>query len=283
MQSKANNTAKYDKCFTKSYISSSSKLKRKVLFAHSNGFSARTYATFLQALSPASLRYVPLFGHDSKGRASSSKWSYLSKQLLDCVDRSSSPVVGIGHSMGAVLILQTYYLRPSSFTHLILMDPPLFRPIKQAGIRIAKWIGQSDLLISPARKAKRRRNWWRSKEEANNYLKEKPLFKRFHPKAMKDYITYGLKPSPKKGFTLSFSQQIEYEIFRHTRLSMQFAAVEIPCYLLYSTSYKVCSRSDIRYLASQLPNVRFTPISGGHMFPFEQPKETAHLIHCLLR
>ena len=258
------------------------KLKKRVLFAHGNGFPARTYATFLRALSPVSLRYVPLFGHDSLGRAFSSKWPQLLAQLLSCLDRSSRPVVGVGHSLGAVLCLQAYYLRPTSFTHLVLMDPPLFRPLKQIGIWLAQSIGQADLVISPARKARRRRTWWPSRAEAETCLRRRSLFKNFHPEAMQDYLRYGLKPASEKGLTLAFSQQIEYHIFRSTPARIRFSAIHVPCYLLYSATYEVCSYADIRYLAHLLPSVRFIPISGGHMFPFEQPEEIAHLIHLLL-
>ena len=270
-----------------SNLSSSTKghpqLPGRVLFAHGNGFPARTYSTFLRALAPSSLRYVPLFGHDRLGQPCTSEQAALSAQLLDCLGKSSEPVLGVGHSLGAVLSLQAYYLCPSAFSKLVLMDPPLFGPTKQAVIWVAQQLGCVDRVIPPARKAKRRRTHWTNQADACEFLQDKPLFQKFHPSALQDYLKYGLKPTPEGGTTLAFSQEIEYQIFCRPPLRLPLLPVRIPCYLLYSASYEACSRSDIRYLAQQLPGIRFIPISAGHMFPMEQPKETAYLIHRLLK
>ena len=254
-----------------------------LFFAHGNGFPARSYTTLLRALSPRRLRYVPCLGLGMADvvKQKAIPWSTLLRQLYDYLPQKSSPVVGLGHSLGAVLILQAYYARRSSFSKLVLMDPPLFGWGKQLSIRLFQSIGRADRVIAPARKAKRRRMCWRSYDEAKEYLKTRPLLSRFHPQALEDYLRHGLCQTS-TGYTLRLPREVEYRIFCGTPWRLRFMPIDVPCYVLYSAEYQACSPKDVRYLSRQLPAARFVPMAGGHMFPLEQPRATAQLIQSLL-
>ena len=251
-----------------------------VFFAHGTGFLARTYASFLGALAPKRLRYVPCLGMQ-ENKVIASNWSDLLHQTISYIPRSSAPMVGVGHSLGAVLTLQACYLRPYAFSHLVLMDPPLFDWSIQWPIRFMRLLGQPARAIRPARRARSRQFFWRTREEARAHLRSKSLFARFHPQAFEDYINYGLRSS-EAGCELAIPRALEYRIFCSTPARIAFIRTKVPIYVLYSAEYEVCRRRDVRYIARQLPDAHLVPVAGGHMFPLEQPGQTAELIRALI-
>ena len=261
-------------------VPSDQRWRYSVFFAHGTGFLARTYASFLGALAPKRLRYVPCLGMQGN-KTIAGNCKDLLHQTISYIPRHTTPMIGIGHSLGAVLILQAYYLRPSSFSHLVLMDPPLFDWSRQWPIRLMRLVGQEERAIRPAQRAKSRKDFWKTKEEARTHLSSKSLFARFHPQAFEDYINHGLQKSG-PGYTLSIPRTLEHRIFCSTPARIAFMHIEVPIYVLYSVEYEVCRRRDIRYIARQLPDARLIPMTGSHMFPLEQPWQTAELIRSLI-
>ena len=254
---------------------------KKVIFSHCNGFPARSYQYFLKMLDPKHLRYVPQHGH-SAGQQSIKNWGILSQEVLALIRKEHMPYVGIGHSMGAVLILHAYYQRPEAFSHLFLMEPPLFSRSIQLGLGLVHLLGLGTTLIPHARRAKRRRKQWQSRTEALTYFKQKPLFRSFHSESLQDYIRHGLQEMPNGHLSLKFSAAIEHKIFSKVPARLALRPIHIPSYYLYATSHSVTSKKNIRYLTKKLPTTQFIPIQGGHMFPMEAPEKTAHLIRNLL-
>ena len=251
-----------------------------VFFAHGTGFPARTYGSFLRALSPMRLRYVPCLGME-KDDVIAEDWKGLLEHLMDYMPQNAAPSVGVGHSLGAVLLLEAYYLRPKAFSHLVLMDPPIFSWSRRWPIRVARFFGQTERVIKQAQRAKRRQNFWKTKEEARTHLCLKSLFADFHPQSFEDYLKYGLQAS-ERGYELCIPRSLEYNIFCSTPTEIHFMRSKLPTYVLYSAKYEVCRREDIRYIARQLPEARLIPVAGGHMFPLEQPEQTAELIQSLI-
>ena len=253
----------------------------RILFSHSNGFPARSYRYFFEMLSPTHLRYVPQHGHTIP-QSSIKNWNVLSDELISLIRREHTPYIGIGHSMGAVLMLRAYYQYPEAFSHLFLMDPPLFsRPI-QLGLWLVHMMGLGNRLIPHARRAKRRRTQWQSRAEAKTYFMQRKLFKNFHPQSLQEYITHGLQKTYDGSYRLRFSAAVEHKIFSKVPSCLPLKPIHIPSYYLYSTSHSVTSSKNISYLAKQLPTTQFIPVQGGHMFPLEHPKQVADLIHTLL-
>ena len=253
----------------------------RLIFSHSNGFPARSYRYFFKMLNPGHLRYVPQHGHNIP-QSSIRTWKVLSDELTLLIRREHIPYIGVGHSMGAVLMLCAYYQYPEAFSHLFLMDPPLFSRPRQLGLWLVHMMGLGSRMIPHARRAKRRRTHWNSRAEAKAYFRQRTLFKNFHPQSLQAYITYGLQETYDGKYTLSFSSDIEHKIFSKVPPRISLKPIHIPSYYLYSTSHAVTSPGNIAYLAKKLPTTQFIPVQGGHMFPLEHPKKVADLIRTLL-
>lgn len=250
-------------------------------FAHSNGFHAATYRYFLEQLQPHQVQYLEKFGHDPRYNPKYN-WTPLTDQLIHSIEDQQKPVVGVGHSLGAVVSLYAYYRRPDLFSALVMMDPPFFGfPLRLLTLA-SRITGISGRLIPPAVKARKRRTRWESREEAYQSLKDKPLFRRFHPESFNDYINYGLVEGETGGMKLAFSAKEEYRIFKHTPFGLGNGKIQVPSFYLYSNRFEIGSPESISALRKKFKSTEFIPVDAGHMFPMEQPEKTAALIKQLI-
>eukprot|EP00960_Hanusia_phi_P052791 761660-Hanusia_phi.AAC.3 len=60
-------------------------------------------------------------------------WRNMTDHLLDGVhkwnDTSSGPLIGLGHSFGGAMLCCAAGRRPDLFQRLVIVDPPMFRPL----------------------------------------------------------------------------------------------------------------------------------------------------------
>lgn len=250
-----------------------------ILFAHANGFPAKSYAHFFEHLQPHDIHYINCLG---MGKYPSYKdWKLLADELIDFIESEKlGKVTGMGHSLGGVAIVFAAQKRPDLFERLIIMDPPFFHPSRSFLIPIVKALGQGHR-IPIVGKTMRRREHFLDREEARKYFASKRLFKPFHPQCYEDYIQYGLtNKKDGEGLTLLIPSKIEAAYFLNTPGIGKKTVFPFPSFLIHSESEEVLRDQDIRWLKKRLPETEFIPVAGGHMFPFEFPEETAK---CILR
>lgn len=243
-----------------------------IFFSHSNGFPAETYNCFFEAMQPYPVDFVPVLGEHTPEPLRN--WRSLTRELIAAIEsRHSAPVIGIGHSLGAVLTLWAAVERPGLFSRIILMDPPLFAPYKRGLLRGIYLLGLAPWLNPVARKARNRRQHFPSREAAEAYWRPKALFRNFQEACFLDYVKHGLRES-ETGFTLRFPAQREYQLFLHTPLHIG-PPPQVPAHCLCSSSGQVLQPIDIKWLKSHLHTMTFVEAKGGHMFPLEWPEATA--------
>jgi pimeloyl-ACP methyl ester carboxylesterase len=253
--------------------------EKTLLFVGANGFPASSYSTLLKKLEPGRLETIDLIGHGISTKRLD--WHKLSDEVISTIEVGGlSPVVGLGHSMGAMVMLISAAKRPELFSRLILLDPLLLGTAGSISIAMSRLSGFR-LGYKAPRVARTRKTEWTSKAAALEYFSHRPIFKQFHKHALRDYVEYGLKES-KNGVTLSFAKETEAAIFS-----------SVPAFLrLYLPEVEVCTvtgeRSDILPLVDffkwreRISRLKQWVVPGGHLFPFESPYETAALINALL-
>ena len=247
-----------------------------IFFSHANGFPARTYDYFLRKLHPFAVDYVPVLGDHTP--APLRHWRSLTHELINAIEsRHSAPVIGLGHSLGAVLTLWAAASRPDLFSRVILMDPPLFVPTKRWLLAGITALGLAPWLNPVAQKARNRRQHFTSLAEAEAYWRPKPLFRDFHPQCFQDYVAHALQPD-QDGFSLRFPAEREYRLFLCAPLRIG-PQPPVPSHFVHSTAGKVLRPADLAWLKKHFPSMTFVPAKGGHMFPLEQPEATAAMIH----
>lgn len=248
-------------------------------FAHGNGFPSACYSQLFNALSPY-YEIIPIdkVGHHPEYPVTEN-WRYLVKELINHIRLTcDKPVVGLGHSLGGVLTFMAAMEAPELFTAVVMIDSPLVNRVKSNMIRLAKQFGFIDR-VTPAYRTRGRRHFWQNREELQEYLQDKALFKTFTPACLNDYLDYGVVEH-EKGLTLAFDRDIEYQIFRtmpHILPSYE-GKLTVPCAMLWGDKSSVVTKADRSYMKKAF-GIKCIPIKGTHMVPMEHPEILAALIY----
>ncbi len=253
-------------------------MKDLVHFAHGNGFPSGCYEQLLKGLEPRyNYCYIDKIGHNPLFPVTEN-WHLLVDELLMSVEtQAQEPVIALGHSLGGILSLLAAIEKPSLFKAVILLDSPIISRFKSGIIYLAKFLGLIDK-VTPALRARGRKNHWQNKEAILTYLKKKPLFKDFTDACLEDYISYGVEKN-KQGLTLRFDREIESAIYRTIPHSLPFyeGKLTVPTALIYGNKSTVVSEFDVRYMKKYY-NISSYKVPGTHMFPMEHPKRATEEI-----
>lgn len=250
-------------------------------FSHANGFPADCYQHLFQYLSSHSISYVPILGTGNHRIHYS--WRPLSRQIIEDIERKhSEPVVGIGHSMGAVAVFWAAMERPDLFRQIIMMDPPLFGWRTRSMMLITRLLGIQDRLIPIIRNARKRRDHFDSREEALAFFQPKFLFRHFTATSLQDYVNHGLRPADGGGVELTIPKADEARFFSSSPVRIGSTKLLVPSHFLYASKGVLRSSALIEEHKRTFKRTTFVQVEGGHMFPMEKPEETADLINRLI-
>ncbi len=254
--------------------------KPVLAFAHANGIPGHSYDTFLE---PFEARYqlyvVDRIGHDPAYPVDA-QWRSLSQELEAQLAPLPKPIVGVGHSLGSVLMYLVAQRHPDWFSALVMLDPPMMNGVHGFMINVAKMMGQIDK-VTPAGKSSGRLDYWPDWEAVESYFGSRGLFRAFDPRCLKDYLKAGLEPW-QDGWRLRFRPETEVAIFRETptaatgmpRLNVPAAVVtgkHSPSPFLHSAR-RIARRHHMIHRIAE----------GSHMYPLEKPEETRALCEELL-
>ena len=248
-----------------------------IIFAHSNGFTAKTYRYFLEQLEPHKITAFDNIGMGTEW----SKWKDFVPQLIHTIESNfDEPVVGLGHSLGAAVTFFAAEQRPDLFSKVIIIEPPIFSFRKRLLIWFFTQIHLADR-FSPAGAAMKRRDFFENREAAYKALRQKGIFKRFDENCFQDYIDYGFKET-ENGITLNYPKALETEIFRNPPFFFENPQLTMPVHFIYSKYYKTLDRKDIAWWKKTFSYINFHECDGGHMLPLEKPHFTAKLLQQLI-
>lgn len=252
-----------------------------IFFAHANGFPADAYRTFFDALAPHPVDAIPILG--AAPFEIKKDFHPVVQQVQEAIAaRHQAPVIGLGHSLGAVALLRLAVQNPALFSHLILIDPPLFGWKRRYMLWMARSLGLSHR-ISIARKAFKRRDHFADLEEARAYWGSKRFFASFHSACFEDYIQSSLMPAPEGGLTLRIPAQMEGRFFTMTAWRLGDTRVPMPAHYIIPSGQGVLNAEEKLALPRSFPDFEVHTLPGGHMLPLETPEATATFIKGLVQ
>ncbi|OFC72658.1 alpha/beta fold hydrolase [Alteromonas confluentis] len=253
-------------------------------FAHANGFPAATYKTMFNRL-PESWQILanPQFGHCVEFPVSQN-WMYQVDELIHYLDRCDvdEPVWLVGHSFGAVVSFLTACRHPEWVKGVIMLDPPLVYGVKRYVVQSAKWFNLMDN-ITPSKLARIRRTQWHKEDDIEGYFAAKKLFRTMDKRCIRDYVNSATRVEGAMR-RLTFSNQVEADIFRHFPHNLKKFAGKLKCpgLLVGGTDSHVSSSADRARFAKD-NGIEVKMYAGGHMFPLEDPEGVAALITATLK
>lgn len=253
-------------------------MREIIHFAHANSFPASVYRKFLATLAEQyQIGYLDAVGHDPAYPVTDG-WPYLVDECIRHIEQYGRPVIGVGHSLGGVLLLYAAMRRPELFRALVILDSPLFGPLRSRTVWLAKRLGFIQK-ITPGGNPLRRRDSWPSVQRVREYFARKPAFARFDPDCLADYAEHGTVPDAQGGRRLKFRPLVEYQVFEGLPhdLPRYRGRLTVPTLLVVGQQSGVLKPADLAFARRHF-GMQITQQAGSHLFPLEHPVETAQRI-----
>lgn len=263
-----------------------------IVFSHANSFGAGTYRRLFSGLNAAGheVAAVARYGHDSRYSVDRN-WRGMANELIALIDSIENERVWlVGHSMGGYLSLSAAVQRPERLYGVVLLDSPILSGWKSGLVSLVKAAGQMRRL-SPARVSIRRRDHWPSIEHVLRHFSGKPMFARWHPEVLRDYVETGTEPDPDdpEGIArrLSFHREVESAIYatipHWLDAYLRRHPLAVPVAFMGGRHSRETRQVGLA-ATRRITQGRVSWMEGSHLFPFERPDETvAELLNWFAR
>lgn len=256
--------------------------------AHANGFPPGAYARFARRLATG-FRVVATPGRPLTPGARPEEihdWGQLAGDLLVATEAlaADGPIIGVGHSLGAVTTAFAAARRPERFRALVLVDPVVF-----AGFRFVAWswirrLGVEGLLPLVGAARDRRADWPTREAAQESYARER-LFADVPLDVLDDYVRHALVAREGGGFTLAYPPAWEARVFATAPADAwpELRRVRCPVFALRGARSDAFTPAAAARLRRTLPGAVVETVPGaGHLLPFERPEYVADRILALL-
>ncbi len=255
-------------------------------FLHGNGFCAGTYTPFIRYL----VDDLHILASDVRGHGGSDQpkvervrhWDIFAEDLKKLIEQKMTvPILGIGHSLGAVTTYIAAARYPHLFSGIVLIDPVIL-PRRLLWLIAAMTLLGMRGNLPLAKMARRRRRVFNGKQEALRlFAAGRGIFKNWSKEFVHAYLECGLLEKDEKTAVLKCDPELEAQIFESIPLNVWRYAKHISCPVLAIRG----ELSDIFFAdaAERLNGIiadyelQIIPHSG-HFPPMEKPQESANLI-----
>ena len=168
------------------------------------------------------------------------------------------PILGLGHSRGALQLVHLSILHPRLLSGLVLIEPLIIAgapppPAPHAALHATK-----------------RRDIWPSREAAASDLRSAQVYKTWHPAALAAYITYGLQPTPTPLHPTAPAGSVTLTTTKHQE-AWAFARANLAPYNSTDANLERLMSPDIDATTAKYTSHRCEAVSTLHDLPFVRP------------
>jgi pimeloyl-ACP methyl ester carboxylesterase len=253
---------------------------------HANGFCAGTYSPFVKYLiDDLHIIASDVRGHGDSFRHNSQRirhWDIFADDLKNLIEHTlSPPVIGIGHSLGAVTTYIAAAQYPHLFAGIILIDPVILPRRLLWLLTAMRFLGLMGRLPL-AKGARRRRRQFQGKKKALQlFAAGRGIFKTWSKEFVHAYLECGLLEKDPETAVLKCDPELEAQIFESIPLNVWKYAKKISCPVLAirgelsDTFYADAAERLKRFI----PDYELNTVAGsGHFIPMQNPEECAEII-----
>jgi pimeloyl-ACP methyl ester carboxylesterase len=227
----------------------------------------------------ASFAARPLWPGSDPGAIGS--WHELAGDLgEELARREIEGAVGVGHSMGSVLILMNAARDPRRFRALAMIDPVIF-----SGLHMLYWGVLKGLGLGPRlpliQGARRRRDSFPSLEAVREAFAGKSVFASWDPRVLEDYVDATFGKVEDGGVSLRYPKVWESRLFEVTPANVwpELRRIDVPVLVIRGAESDTFLAAAADRMSRTLPNARVIELPGcSHFVPMERPLEVANLI-----
>lgn len=271
----------------KLFSNSLSQNLNKIFFLHGNGFPPLAYYDFLNKLSFSGdvfAMYQKPFLPTNIEPSSIYGWNIFKEDAINFLKKNDlKNSIGIGHSMGAVLILVIEIQNPGTFKKIFLLDPVITSRFKSILYKILLKLNLIDRFHPMILRTNKKKMIYNTKEEIYKSYRSKTVFSKITSENLSHYINSIIEEKDEK-FEIKISKKWENTIYRNGSLYdymiwNNIYKVKTPVYIITPKDGEFGHFNYGSYLKRK--NNKFINLkvnNATHLFPLERPKKTAELI-----
>ena len=254
-------------------------------FLHANGYPPACYRPLIGRLTAShhvvGMLLRPLWLEADPGAILD--WRPFSEDLRRYLGQQQlGPVVGMGHSIGAVVTLRAALQQPGLFRALILIDPVLLPPRHILQLRIVRALGMPDRLNTRIEATLRRRRHFDDLEQLFLGYRRREIFRFLTDERLRVLIEGITRPGDQGGYDLAFSPEWEARIYQTAIWNDRdiwngLPGLRTPALIIRGSHTDTFWSQTARLVEKRNPHVRtVTVLNASHLVPLERPDDVAH-------
>jgi pimeloyl-ACP methyl ester carboxylesterase len=213
-------------------------------------------------------------------------WHPLSDDLLSFLSSQPTPVIGVGHSIGAIVTLRAALRDPSKFRALILIDPVLYVPRFLVMWHTIRLLGLSDQLHPLIPGAKKRRRTFSDLDTVFQRYRTRSVFRYMSDENLRVYIE-GITRKMDEGYELVYSPDWESQIYRTGMHDFDIwralPNLKVPTLFIRGVETDTFLEPAARLVKRKQPSVPVEALERStHILPLERPHEVFDIMQSFL-
>lgn len=258
-------------------------MNQQVHLFPANGLDPIAYTPLIKKLEPITKviehRFAP-YKNPQLAIPNPLSWKIFSHEM-DHVLSKKKNLIGIGHSLGATVLLYNALKNPGRFKDIIIIEPALFSPFIRYIYQLIQFLNLENKVHPMLRLTHKRRDIFQSKEAVFKRWRAREQFKYLNDEALKFFIEASIFKK-NDAYILRFSKAWEAAIYASMCSLDPFiweniASTTTRIHVLAgatSNTFLSGARNKLKKYADQFVTVP----NSSHMLPFEQVLECKRLI-----
>ena len=258
-------------------------------FLHANGYPPGCYQSLLELLQTHyhvfGMLLRPLWINSNPSEIQD--WKPLSDDLLQFLSSNSDPVIGVGHSIGAIVTLRAALREPGKFCALVLIDPVLFVPSFLVKWHAVRRIGLGDRLHPLIPGTKKRRRTFDDLETVFRGYRGRRVFRYMSDENLWIFIEGMTRKTEDGTYELIYSPEWEAQIYRTGMhdfdLWRGLSKLEVPTLFVRGAETDTFLESAAKFVKRKQPKARVETLERAtHLLPLERPREVFDIMQSFL-
>jgi pimeloyl-ACP methyl ester carboxylesterase len=256
-------------------------------FLHANGYPPACYLPLIERLRTryhvSAMHLRPLWPGARPKEIGA--WHPLSDDLIYFLaEQKYGQIIGVGHSVGAIVTLRAALRHPEHFRALVLIDPVLFPPRVIATYNLIKLLGLAYRIHPLIASALKRRRTFDDLELLYQGYRRRHIFRYLDDESLRIYVNGISKTREGGGYELVYSPEWEARIYyssvwRDMDLWWGLPKLKLPTLIIRGAETDTFLAHTARRVEKIRPGTKIVTLKKStHLVPLEKPQETFETI-----
>jgi len=258
-------------------------------FLHANGYPPECYDSFLELLRTQyhvfGMLLRPLWRNSVPNVIED--WKPFSDDLVEFLASSPTPVIGVGHSIGAIVTLRAALRDPGKFRALILLDPVLFVPSRMVLWNFFRAVGLGNQVHPKIAGTLKRRRTFDDLDLVFRGYRKRKIFRYMSDDNLRIYVE-GITRKTDKGYELVYSPEWESRIYftglRDFDIWRELPDIEVPTLIVHGAETDTFLENAAKLVKRKQPRIQMETLDKStHLLPLERPQEVFDIMQSFLK